>query len=79
MYPKNHKKIVTSLMEGKFITRDEPHFNILKEHQDFYTRFFDRSFGYGLQSSPEYYYLLSPDTQENTSRDISIFFSVLCY
>lgn len=79
MYPKKHKKIVTELMDGKFITQDDPHFQILKDHKEFYVRFFDRSFGYALQSTPEYHYLLSPDTQESTSRDISIFFSVLCY
>lgn len=79
MYPKKHKQIVTSLMDGKFITIDESYFDILKENQDFYVEFFDKTFGFELKSTQEFYYLISDETNENTSRDISIFFSVLCY
>lgn len=79
MYPNKHKQIVTSLMDGRFITIDESYFDILKEHQDFYTKFFDKSFGFELKNTQEFYYLISEQTNENTSRDISIFFSILCY
>ncbi|WP_303922303.1 hypothetical protein [Draconibacterium sediminis] len=79
MYPSKHKQIVTSLMEGRFITIDETYFDIVKENQDFYTEFFDKSFGFELKNTQEFFYLISEETNENTSRDISIFFSVLCY
>lgn len=79
MYPNNHKHIVASLMEGKFITIDEFYFDILKENQGFYIEFFDKSFGFELKNTQEFYYLISEETNENTSRDISIFFSILCY
>lgn len=79
MYPNKHKQIVTSLMEGRFITIDETYFDIVKENQDFYTDFFYKSFGFELKNTQEFFYLISEETNENTSRDISIFFSVLCY
>lgn len=79
MYPSKHKQIVTSLMDGRFITVDESYFDILKEYHDFYIEFFDKSFGFKLKNTQEFYYLISEDTNENTSRDISIFFSILCY
>lgn len=79
MYPSRHKQIVTSLMDGRFITIDESYFDILKENQDFYVEFFDKSFGFELKNTQEFYYLISEETNENTSRDISIFFSILCY
>ena len=79
MYPNKHKQIVTSLMDGRFITIDESYFDILKEYQDFYVEFFDKSFGFELKNTQEFYYLISDETNENTSRDISIFFSILCY
>lgn len=79
MYPNKHKQIVTSLMDGRFITIDESYFDILKENQNFYVEFFDKSFGFELKNTQEFYYLISDETNENTSRDISIFFSILCY
>lgn len=79
MYPNKHKQIVTSLMDGRFITIDESYFDIVKENQDFYIEFFDRSFGFELKNTQEFYYLISEETNENTSRDISIFFSIFCY
>lgn len=79
MYPNKHKQIVTSLMDGRFITIDESDFDILKEYRDFYIEFFDKSFGFELKNTQEFYYLISEETNENTSRDISIFFSILCY
>lgn len=79
MYPNKHKQIVISLMDGRFITIDESYFDIVKENQDFYTEFFDKSFGFELKNTQEFYYLISEETNENTSRDISIFFSIFCY
>jgi hypothetical protein len=66
-------------MEGRFITIDESYFGILKENQEFYIEFFVKSFGFELKSTQEFYYLISEETNENTSRDISIFFSIFCY
>lgn len=79
MYPNKHKQIVTSLMDGRFITIDELYFDIVKENQEYYVDFFNKSFGFELKSTQEFFYLISDETNENTSRDISIFFSILCY
>lgn len=81
MYPEKHKEIVTSLMDGKFITVDDSLFETIKKDnsEEFYTKFFAASFGFELVGNHDYYYLVSHETNENTSRDISIFFSILCY
>lgn len=79
MYPNKHKQIVTSLMDGRFITIDESYFDIVKENQNFYAEFFDKSFGFELKNTQEFYYLISEETNESTSRDISILFSIFCY
>lgn len=79
MYPNKHKQIVTALMDGKFITVDEFYFDILKDNQAFYLEFFEKSFGFELKGTQEFFYLLSAETNENTSRDISIFFAIFCY
>ena len=81
MYPNKHKQIVTGLMDGRFITIDDPLFEIIKdkEQNNFYTEFFEKSFGFELGSTQDFYYLISDETNEHTSRDISIFFSVFCY
>lgn len=79
-YPDHHRKIVTALMEGKFITSSETRlFDTLQEKKDFYIPFFEVSFGYELVITQDYAYLISQETNENTSRDISIFFSILCF
>lgn len=79
MYPDKHKEIVTSLMEGKFITVEDFLFETIKKNEDFYINFFEASFGFEIIANHDFYYLVSSDTNENTSRDISIFFSILCY
>jgi hypothetical protein len=79
MYPDKHKEIVTSLMEGKFITVADLLFEVIKKNEDFYIEFFEKSFGFELIGNHDYYYLISSETNENTSRDFSIFFSILCY
>lgn len=79
MYPNKHKQIVTALTDGKFITVDEFYFDNLKDNQAFYLEFFEKSFGFELKGTQEFFYLLSAETNENTSRDISIFFAIFCY
>lgn len=79
MYPDKHKEIVTSLMEGKFITVEDSLFETIKKNEEFYITFFENSFGFELIVNQDFYYLVSSETNENTSRDISIFFSILCY
>jgi hypothetical protein len=79
MYPDKHKEIVTSLMEGKFVTVEDLLFETIKKNEEFYMTFFENSFGFELIVNQDFYYLVSNETNENTSRDISIFFSILCY
>lgn len=79
VYPSNHRQIVEELMGGKFILSNEEHFNALKENETFYSEFFKISFDLDLNLKTEYAFLLSKDTQENFSRDVSIFIAILCY
>ena len=79
VYPSNHRQIVEELMGGKFILSNENHFNSLKENETFYSEFFKISFDLDLNLKTEYAFLLSKDTQENFSRDVSIFIAILCY
>ena len=79
VYPSNHRQIVEELMGGKFILSNENHFNSLKENETFYSEFFKISFDLDLNLKNEYAFLLSKDTQENFSRDVSIFIAILCY
>src|SRR5690606_20951597 len=79
MYPDKHKEIVTSLMEGKFITVEDLSYETINKNEDFYITFFEKSFGFELIGNQDFYYLVSNETNENTSRDISMFFSILCY
>ena len=79
VYPSNHRQIVEELMGGKFILSNEAHFNSLKENDEFYTEFFKISFDLDLNLKTEYAFLLSKETQENFSRDVSIFIAILCY
>ena len=39
-YPKQHKVIVSELMAGKFLLRNEMDFETLKQNKDFYISFF---------------------------------------
>lgn len=79
VYPAKHRLIVEELMGGKFILSNEEHFNILKENDSFYSEFFKLSFDLDLHLKTDYAFLLSKDTQENFSRDVSIFIAVLSY
>lgn len=78
-YPKNHKEIVEDLMAGKFLLSAEKHFPSLKDSEAFYQEFFKESFNYTLTVTNDFAYVISPETQETLSRDISIFFAILCY
>lgn len=79
VYPTKHRLIVEELMNGKFILSNEEHFNSLKDNDTFYAEFFKVSFDLELILKTEYAYLLSKETQENFSRDVSIFIALLCY
>lgn len=79
MYPDKHKEIVACLVEGKFITVEDTLFVQINKNEGFYMDFFNFSFGFELIGNHDFYYLVSRETNENTSRDISIFFSIFCY
>jgi len=79
VYPPKHRQIVEELMGGKFILSNEEQFGSLKENESFYQEFFKVSFDLELHLKTEYAYLLSKETQENFSRDVSIFIAVLSY
>jgi hypothetical protein len=78
-YPHNHRDIVDNFLNGRFILHSERLYSEVKEHEGFYKTFFKLSFGYELTLTQEYAYILSEDSNENLSRDISIFFAILCY
>lgn len=66
-------------MDGKFILSREKHFEQLKQNEQYYIDFFEKSFGYELVANQDYAYLISTNVNEALSRNISIFFSILCY
>ena len=78
-YSKNHKQIVEDLMAGKFILPQNKNFLELKEKEKFYEEFFKASFGHDLIMKQDYAFLVSDETNEMLSRDICIFFAILCY
>ena len=78
-YPKYHLEIVKDLMDGKFILYPGKLYKSIAENEDFFVDFFENSFGYELQIEQDYIYLISTETDENTSRDIMIFFSILSF
>jgi hypothetical protein len=77
--PKYHYEIVNDLLKGKFILRNEVHFEILTKEQDFYKAFFKESFGYELVLRKEFAYLLSKNTSEEFSKRFTVILSILCY
>lgn len=66
-------------MDGKFILSREKHFEQLKQNEKYYSDFFEKSFGYELVANQDYAFLISSNINEVLSRNISIFFSILCY
>lgn len=78
-YSKYHRQIVEDLMAGKFILSQDKIFEELKNNENFYTEFFLKSFGYDLLLRQDFAYLVSDDSGEMLSRDVCIFFAILCY
>jgi hypothetical protein len=78
-YPRYHKEIVNDLLSGKFILASDQRFTILKEKAAFYELFFRESFGYEFEIKSDYAFVLSYETDEQLSRDICLFFAILCY
>ncbi len=78
-YPRYHKEIVSDLMNGKFILASDQKFVSLKDNTAFYEKFFKESFAYALEVKSDYAFLLSYETAEQLSRDICMFFAILCY
>jgi hypothetical protein len=78
-YPRYHKEIVNDLMNGKFILASDPKFVSLKEQVPFYEKFFKESFGYEMEVKSDFAFLISYETAEQLSRDICMFFAILCY
>ncbi|OYU94197.1 MAG: hypothetical protein CFE21_17355 [Bacteroidetes bacterium B1(2017)] len=78
-FPRYHKDLVNDLMNGKFILASDQRFVSLKDNAAFFEKFFKESFGYALEVKSDYAFLLSYETAEQLSRDICIFFAILCY
>lgn len=78
-YPKHHRHITHDLLDGKFLLSGEDAFTSLKQNEGFYIEFFKESFGYDLKVTHDYAYIVSGETAETFSRDVSIFFALLCY
>ena len=78
-YPKEHKQIVKDLLDGKFILSNEPKYEVLRQFEGYYSEFFQESFDYKMILKSDFVYLISNESNENLSRDISIFLAVLCY
>lgn len=78
-YPELHRQIVEELLDGKFILSRDPIYDVIKGKEDFYVSFFKASFNHDLELTNEFARLISDETDENLSRDISVFFAILCY
>lgn len=78
-YPKEHKQIVKELLDGKFVLSNDPKYDVIRQYDSYYSEFFQESFDYRMILRSDYVYLVSDDSNEQLSRDISIFLAVLCY
>lgn len=78
-YPIHHREIVDEFLNGRFILQSNKLFEEIKEKEGFYKSFFALSFGYQLILTQEFAYIISEESNENLSRDISVFFAILCY
>lgn len=76
-YPDFHYDIVKDLTDGKFILYSDKLYQAVKTKEKFYVEFFKATFDFDLQIEAEFMYLLSDNTDEKTSRDMMIFFSIL--
>lgn len=78
-YPKEHKQIVKDLLDGKFILANDSKYEVIRQFEAYYSEFFHESFDYKMILKSDFVYLISNESAENLSRDISIFLAVLCY
>ncbi|MGM0609038.1 MAG: condensin complex protein MksE [Candidatus Muiribacteriota bacterium] len=78
-FPDKHKKIVTELKSGKFIVVGDPLYQKIKENESYYTDFFFESYGYILESTVDYICLVTENTDEKLSRDITFFLCIICF
>ncbi len=76
-YPNEHKKIVSNLLDGKFIISSHL-FNVIKDQEDDYIEFFKKSYGFDLKVEADFAYLSSDDVKETRTRDFVLFLAVLC-
>ncbi|MFZ4455522.1 MAG: condensin complex protein MksE [Bacteroidales bacterium] len=76
-YPNEHKKIVSNLLDGKFIISSH-FFDVIKEQEDEYIAFFKNSYGYDLKVEADFAYLTSDEVKETRTRDFVLFLAVLC-
>lgn len=66
-------------MKGRFILSTHKSYIDLKRQEADYKAFFEKSFGHELIITQEFAYLISEETNEQLSRDISLFLAILCY
>lgn len=79
-YPKQHKKIVSELLGGKFILQTNELFDVITQsHKSFYLSFFKESFDYEIKITNEYVCLLSTESNESLSKNITLFLAILSY
>jgi len=76
-YPSEHNKIVSELLDGKFIISPSPLFYTIQELEDDYTEFFIKSFNFKLNIEAEFTYLSSNEVNEKRTRDFTLFLAIL--
>ena len=72
-YPANHHEIVEQFLNGRFILHVDKLFDEVKTNENFYSSFFKLSFGYQFEVTTDFAYVISDESNENLSRDISVF------
>tara|TARA_B110000211_G_scaffold23570_1_gene24346 strand:+ start:4907 stop:5440 length:534 start_codon:yes stop_codon:yes gene_type:complete len=76
-YPIEHNKIVSELLDGKFIISPSPLFYTIQELEEDYTEFFIKSFNFKLNIEAEFTYLSSNEVNEKRTRDFTLFLAIL--
>ena len=76
-YPNEHNKIVSELLDGKFIISPRALFYTIQEFEDDYAEFFIKSFNYKLNIEAEFAYLSSDEVSEKRTRDFTLFLAIL--
>ncbi len=77
-YPSEHKEIVSSLLDGRFIIYPHPMFSVIQTQEDEYKEFFKESYGFELNIESEFTYLSSNEVTEKRTRDFTLFLAILC-